>query len=444
MGRVGAAVSTLSADPGVLAATASRPSRHGVLDIAHLGLILLLLFAFAGAHQSALFGLEAPEALQNSTWELEVGHLRTAWLVIHVVVLALLVRHGLEIVGAALRLRWLTFLVLLCAASALWSVSLDNTLRRSLALIGTTGFGIYLGWRFDTLTRIRLVAGAVGLGLVVSVAAWAIDPASAFMRDMTAEALKGTFGHKNHLGIAAAVEIVALLLLLGRTRRFSLLLPGGIALAALLLVLSRSATAWVYVVGLPLVVLAVSAARSPADRAPHRLLLAGGVGLAALLAGLVLFDPLVAAFGREGTLTGRTLLWHEVVDLIAARPLLGYGFGAVFAPIPEPLSHILPKLRWVPAHAHNGYLDIALALGTVGVVAFTLMVAALWRPLLRCIRDGGTVEVYWSAAIVTLGLLTNLSESYLPRQNNLVWVLFVSTAVDLIGRAAAPVRRRWT
>ncbi|MCI0428609.1 MAG: O-antigen ligase family protein [Nitrospiraceae bacterium] len=68
-------------------------------------------------------------------------------------------------------------------------------------------------------------------------------------------------------------------------------------------------------------------------------------------------------FTEERSAVNRLILWPKVVDLIADQPLTGYGFGGfqiLFSEQPGIESY----------HAHNLFLDFALALGIPGLLLF--------------------------------------------------------------------------
>lgn len=78
-----------------------------------------------------------------------------------------------------------------------------------------------------------------------------------------------------------------------------------------------------------------------------------------------------ASLGRDETLTGRTETWAELVPVVMERPLLGVGFGSFWTTERREFYQM--------SHGHNGYLDVLLQLGGVG-----LGVYVIW--LLSCAR----------------------------------------------------------
>jgi O-antigen ligase len=82
----------------------------------------------------------------------------------------------------------------------------------------------------------------------------------------------------------------------------------------------------------------------------------------------------IALMGRTehaSTLTGRTPIWESLVGYVAARPLLGYGYGTFWTP--AHIQAISQEQGWIVGEAHLGYLNVLLEVGIVGAVLFILI-----------------------------------------------------------------------
>jgi O-antigen ligase len=80
--------------------------------------------------------------------------------------------------------------------------------------------------------------------------------------------------------------------------------------------------------------------------------------------GLVVGESITEAVGREATLTGRVEIWGKFLPLALEEPLVGHGVGGFWT---EKLTKV-ERLN----QAHNGYLDILLDYGFVGLLLFSL------------------------------------------------------------------------
>ncbi len=112
-----------------------------------------------------------------------------------------------------------------------------------------------------------------------------------------------------------------------------------------------------------------------------------------------------------GDLSGRVELWAVLQQYVAARPALGYGFGAFWNP--DNLHQVQEVISWAPVVAHNGYLDEVLATGLIGAaicLSFWLIGTLVALASARDLRDDfAAMVVCW----IVLFLLFNWGDSIL-------------------------------
>ena len=77
---------------------------------------------------------------------------------------------------------------------------------------------------------------------------------------------------------------------------------------------------------------------------------------------------------RNQDLTGRTEIWSMVMDAILEHPWLGYGYHAFWRGADGPSVDVRLS-GWIPPHAHNGFLDLALDFGIAGPLLFVCLLA---------------------------------------------------------------------
>jgi hypothetical protein len=75
-------------------------------------------------------------------------------------------------------------------------------------------------------------------------------------------------------------------------------------------------------------------------------------------------DAIIVGLGRDTTLTGRTELW-ESLGRIPVNPIIGVGFESFW--LGERVEGLWNKYWWKPNQAHNGYYEMYLNLGYLGV-----------------------------------------------------------------------------
>lgn len=139
--------------------------------------------------------------------------LQMVWAVNYLIVALVLLSHWKEAVAMLTANRFLCLLALICLASAAWSANPGVTLRKSSAIIGTTLLGVMITLRFDLKEQIRLVAAALGIAAVASLAASLLCPTLFPVTEVAALSWNGIFSHKNLLGRNMSLGAMAFLLL---------------------------------------------------------------------------------------------------------------------------------------------------------------------------------------------------------------------------------------
>jgi len=141
---------------------------------------------------------------------------------------------------------------------------------------------------------------------------------------------------------------------------------------------------------------------------------------------------LLTAVGRNPTLTGRTDLWANLIEL-APSPLLGAGFESFW--LGPRLEKLWSIYWWQPNESQNGYLEVYLNLGWFGVALFAGAVVAGYRNaigLLKTNPDAGRLRL----AYLVVGLAYNLTEAAI-RTMDLMWLAFL-VALIAVPKATAP------
>jgi O-antigen ligase len=136
---------------------------------------------------------------------------------------------------------------------------------------------------------------------------------------------------------------------------------------------------------------------------------------------------IVEKLGKDMTLTGRTLFWPIIVNIINKKPLLGYGYDGFWQPWrgeDNPASPVVLPNGFAPPHSHNGFLDIALESGWLGLGLFiiTLMIGVYYGVLhLTQSKDPAAAM---PLVIFTWIVLINITENGINDLST-SWVFFV-------------------
>jgi O-antigen ligase len=138
------------------------------------------------------------------------------------------------------------------------------------------------------------------------------------------------------------------------------------------------------------------------------------------LAGLFLNagTEVVEAMGRDATLTGRTVMWREVLRM-TVDPLFGAGFESFW--LGERLEKFWRIYWWHPNQAHNGYLEVFLNLGWTGVVLLGLVMVWGYRNVIDAFRrdpKGARLRL----AYFVVAAVYNLTEAAF-KGLHLVWIV---------------------
>lgn len=369
--------------------------------------------------------------------------MRTMFGVIHLFSVAFAAVRWRESLAALGRRATVVLLMGLALASTGWSAAPDLTLRRAVAFVGTTALGVFLAGRFTPRELLRVVAAAYGIMALLSLAFAVGLPAYGVDHGIHPGAWMGVFTHKNVLGKAMVVGSVTFLLLradLPRHRRW--MGTAGLGLCVFLLLMSTSKTA----LGVMLTLFASAALfrllRLRMDLAI--MVFVGAVMLGGSVAVLVAsnWEALLTAMGKDPSLTGRIPMWEVLARTIEARPWLGYGYNAFWLGEAGPSAAPLKEIGWNTPTAHNGYLEVALQLGLVGLAVFLAGYLAAVRQAIAGLRRTVTADALWPLLILTFTLLYNFTESVLLEKNNTSWALYVAAVCSPVLARPPAARRR--
>lgn len=144
---------------------------------------------------------------------------------------------------------------------------------------------------------------------------------------------------------------------------------------------------------------------------------------------------LVQDLGRNSTLTGRTDVWKKVVTYVD-NPVLGAGYESFW------LGPRLEKMRDFAGglnQAHNGYIEIYLNLGWVGIILLGVVIFTGYRHVIRLFRyDPDAARLMLVYFVVALPY--NFTESAFKMRSP-VWISFL-IATMAIPQLSAKKRKK--
>lgn len=323
----------------------------------------------------------------------------------------------------------LTGFVVLAAFSAIWSVDSGVTLRRVGTLVTTLLVSVHLTWRFDTEKGLSIIGQALLLICVLSLGTVILMPQYGVTQpapDTTADLVgtwKGVLPTKNTLGwtCIAGVQVYLWRFIVEREKRWRHF--AALVLIVFIALETRSATA---LIGIMLSMFLLIFLNLRRWQSPRRIalewLVLGLLGLA-IFAVCLFPGEIFGLFGKSADLTGRVPLWISVFDSIWRRPLLGYGYGAFWVDDNPEMLRIWSLNPWQPPNAHNGFLDVTLDLGFVGLALASLIIlTGVKRALAWCKQPEAPWATYVCTLLIVL-IVTALTETAFHRGGELLCLL---------------------
>jgi exopolysaccharide production protein ExoQ len=166
------------------------------------------------------------------------------------------------------------------------------------------------------------------------------------------------------------------------------------------------------------------------------------LSLAAFATAEYLFDIYakgVQMLGRDPSLTDRTEVWADALALVA-DPVFGAGFESFW--LGERLDKLWAKWWWQPNQAHNGYIEVYLNLGLLGIAILLGLIVSTFRK----IRVDLLTDLHYGRlrlAFLFVVLAYNYTEATF-KGVHLIWLVFHIMAIDYRRFFAAGVPDRLT
>lgn len=356
--------------------------------------------------------------------------LRLMWLPVYAVIFVLAIPHIPKLAVLVFRMPFIIGLMVLIGASVFWSIDTELTLRRFFAIGFTTAFGLYLAVRYDWRDMLALFGIVWLLLALASVVASLGVPSFGVEQEEHAGAWRGIWFQKNDFGghMARASFLFAFLTITQRHLRKLWIF--ALALAVLLVLLSTSKTSLLgMLLGFGVLGFGMIVRRGPV---PMLSMVWTGVTFGSALLIFIVTQPALALelIGRDPTLTGRTDIWVALGDVIADRPLLGYGYGAFWGEGSVPAEYVRGETEWAVPTAHNGWLETWLSIGLVGLVFFAL---SLTGTLARAVRAAFAGWYgFFALGLMLQFLVFSISESNILQHNGITWIAYVAVAGALV------------
>jgi O-antigen ligase len=342
--------------------------------------------------------------------------------------------HRRQVLAMARRSPVLLSLLFLVCISVGWAETPGLVARSALAVLGTTLFGVLLAARFTLAERLDLLSKVFHVLAILSVIFVIFLPQYGISTAAHSGAWAGVFNQKNELG-----SVIALGILVDWYRPMQKL-PRcfWLAVYGVLLMKSNSISPTMALLFTLLSVKTFQIFRMRYRVRPLAMVLMMPVVGTILLAIAAPSGLLQYASGRSADLSGRTELWRKLLPAVSLHPLFGYGYGDFWGGASKEFYDLTRKIEWVPMYSHNGYLEMVISLGIVGLILASLFLAkGLYQAILQA-DLGDSIEDLWPLAFLIFFLIHNTAECTIMRKNSLEWALCVATVLDLMSSRMHP------
>jgi len=353
-----------------------------------------------------------PVAFRFTAMEEDSLARRVTRLACSVLILFLMSMQARGIRAACKQAKLLLLLPALAFASTLWSQNPSHTLVDAANLTLTILFALYLYLRYPGERLISFLTFAAAISLLLSIFVVIVFP-SIGIDGFQQDSWRGIFGQRNNC--AAVCTLFLVLGLHYRARVFTEHLTRGIVLflSALFILMSGSRTGWILAA---LALLLTFGLRFTVRlRSLDRVAFLMAITIPTiLLVSLVAsnFTQILALMDKDPTLTQRTIIWAEVLPSIAKHPFLGYGYSSFWTGLNGESMQAVLTTGWMEGQAQDGYLDVLLQLGVVGLVPLIWIFLRAFRQVVSRIEGRvADASVRFAIVLLPLMLVENIGES---------------------------------
>ncbi len=276
------------------------------------------------------------------------------------------------------------------------------TLKATLVHIGVTLVLIYMGKQYNWKELLAILTWYHGIAVILFLV---------FGQEH--------LGHKNYAGPTMAVSAIILYLWsVNVSKKYKLIF---MSLATLAIVFVQQAGSGMGKALLFILICLLGFLRFLKRLPPRTAFACMGVFLALAVSLVILITEnaeyiIVEKLGKDMTLTGRTYIWAHVVDAINKYPLFGYGYGGFWQEWrgpDDPSFNVRTPSGFKAMHAHNGFLDMGLDFGWIGLSLFSLsLLVNIYYGVLHLIRTQDNTSGL-PLVIFTWLMITNFTETTL-------------------------------
>ncbi len=332
--------------------------------------------------------------------------------------------------------KLLLVLVGFACFSFFWSATPSETFTQIRALVRTTLFAAYLTTRYTMRQQMNLLSWTIALIAIISTIICIVNPSYGISITNNVTTWQGIYAHKQYLGRSMGLGASLFLINIFSQQQKRWVNIPFFLLTFSLIVLSTSRTS-LLVLLLPILLFPlykVAKKQSTVRIVFILTILLVSIGTASIVISN-LETIVVDILGKDIEFNGRIPLWTLVIEKISERPLLGYGYAGFW--MSDAGGYII-KNTWAAFdeltsqgkfHAHNGFLEITLELGLIGLTLLIIDMFFVLQRIIKLLISTQTVESFWMLVYMGIVLTVNLSEAKtFLSTSSIFWILQASIA----------------
>lgn len=325
------------------------------------------------------------------------------------------------------------FFVALVFLSTLWSYKPHESILRGLHLFGKSLVAYQLTRYFTLHGVFCYLRDCLLVVVIASFTVIQLYPEIGLKLYGDSFVWSGLFTNKNGLGHCAALSTILCFHFYRENGFKAFHFAAAFGFSLVVTVASQSATACIALaVGLLIYICAgIFGMESISSKLRYRILIYGSIGVLLVLAiGIGFWEPLLVTIDRDITLTGRTVIWSGVWQMIQEELLLGYGYRAAWT-THEVFFHVLSKIQTWVSDAHNAFLQSWLELGVIGFLLFTGYILGTIINWIKIYSGSGSPVNLLAGILLLMLLLIAMLESALFTSQEIHWFMWAMISMSL-------------
>jgi O-antigen ligase len=314
--------------------------------------------------------------------------------------------------------------------SIFWSVEPVVTFVRSALYMISLFTLIFFVCSIDVNVFLRMLTKLFVVLLVLSFLSIAFIPTAVHSIPELSGNWRGIFSHKNDAGLAMVISMILFICSYKKEGKKVWLLLTLLAFIFLYFTASKTSMGFL-LVGLAIGFIYSNFSKFSSFQSYYYSMLGLVFSILAVMYVMTSFEVLdffEVLLYDPGSFTGRSLIWDYLLNLILDKPMLGYGYGAVWG-MGEDSSLYNYSTRfdvWIYSltQGHNSYLDTVLSVGIVGLLFFVCLYIFnhLFFIKLNTYLDKNFIFIFYS--FWSFFLLHGLMESNFMLVDKGRWVIF--------------------